>query len=46
MILTDSIHVQSGYQKDADYCYPVLIIGAGEARLTIGCRLKEKLRFD
>jgi len=46
MTLTDSIHVENGYQKDAYTYYPVLIIGAGETGLAMGCRLKQKLGFD
>jgi len=46
MTLTDSIHVEIGYQKDAYTYYPVLIIAAGETGLAMGCRLKQKLGFD
>ncbi len=46
MTLLDSIHVENGYQKDAYTYYPVLIIGAGETGLAMGCRLKHKLVFD
>lgn len=46
MTLTDSIHVENGYQKDAYTYYPVLIIGAGETGLAMGCRLKQSLGFD
>ena len=35
------------YDKDASYTYyPVLIVGAGESGIALGCRLKEKLGFD
>lgn len=32
-------------QSDASY-YPVVIIGAGESGIAMGCRLKEQLGFD
>lgn len=46
MAFGDSIRVENGYQKNAFTHYPVLIIGAGESGLAMGCRLKEKLGFD
>ena len=46
MTWTDSIKVESGYHADAYTYYPVLIIGAGETGLAMGCRLKQKLGFD
>lgn len=44
--MTDSIHVENGYQKDAYTYYPVLIVGAGATGLAMGCRLKQNLGFD
>ncbi|KAF6219408.1 hypothetical protein HO133_005234 [Letharia lupina] len=46
MAFGDSIRVENGYQKNAFTHYPVLIIGAGESGLAMGCRLKEKFGFD
>ena len=40
------IHVEHGYDKDSYTYYPVLIIGAGETGIAMGCRLKTKLGFD
>lgn len=46
MTFADRIRASYGYHKsDCDY-YPVLIIGAGESGLAMGCRLREKLGFD
>ena len=46
MAFADKIHASYGYHKvDYDY-YPVLIVGAGESGLAMGCRLREKLAFD
>ncbi len=45
MTLGDSIRVRNGYQSNA-YHYPVLIIGAGESGIAMGCRAKEKLGLD
>jgi cation diffusion facilitator CzcD-associated flavoprotein CzcO len=42
----NSIHVYNGYQKDAYTYYPVLVVGAGESGIAMGCRLKEKLGCD
>ena len=36
----------NGYDKDAYTYYPVLIVGAGESGIAMGCRLKEVLGFD
>ena len=46
MAFGDSIRVENGYQKDSFTHYPVLIVGAGESGLAMGCRLKQKLGFD
>jgi len=42
----ESIHRVHGYDKDAYTYYPVIIIGAGESGIAMGCRLKEVLGFD
>ncbi len=42
----NTIRRVNGYQKDAYTYYPVLIVGAGESGIALGCRLKEKLGFD
>lgn len=46
MAIHDTISVKNGYQKDSYDYYPVLIIGAGESGIAMGCRLKTKLGFD
>ena len=43
---SNSIHLVNGYEKNAYTYYPVLIVGAGESGIALGCRLKEKLGFD
>ncbi|KAJ5281394.1 hypothetical protein N7478_006766 [Penicillium angulare] len=40
------IHRRHGYGKDAHTYYPVLIVGAGESGVAMGCRLKEVLGTD
>ena len=35
-----------GYGKEAYTYYPILIVGAGESGIAMGCRLKEELGFD
>ncbi|KAJ5934693.1 hypothetical protein N7466_004240 [Penicillium verhagenii] len=40
------IHKRHVYGKDAHTYYPVLIIGAGESGVAMGCRLKEVLGID
>lgn len=42
----ESIHRVNGYGKDAYTYYPVVIVGAGESGIAMGCQLKEKLGFD
>ena len=37
----NTIHVVNGYDENAFTYYPVLIIGAGESGIAMGCRLKE-----
>ena len=44
--LSNSIRLVNGYEKDAYAYYPVLIVGAGESGIALGCRLKEVLGFD
>lgn len=44
--LSNSIHVVNGYDKDAYTYYPIIIIGAGESGIALGCRLKEEFGFD
>ena len=44
--LSNSIHVVNGYDKDAYTYYPVMILGAGESGIALGCRLKDKLGCD
>jgi len=41
-----NIHKRHAYGKDAHTYYPVLIVGAGESGLAMGCRLKEALGTD
>ncbi|KAJ5144062.1 uncharacterized protein N7515_002849 [Penicillium bovifimosum] len=40
------IHKRHAYTKDAHTYYPVLIVGAGESGVAMGCRLKEVLGTD
>jgi cation diffusion facilitator CzcD-associated flavoprotein CzcO len=37
---------RNGYESDSYTFYPVLIVGAGESGLALGCQLKEQLGFD
>ncbi|KAJ6118253.1 hypothetical protein N7471_013720 [Penicillium samsonianum] len=41
-----NIHKRPTYGKDAHTYYPVLIVGAGESGVAMGCRLKEVLGID
>ncbi|CAL5874017.1 uncharacterized protein PFLUO_LOCUS8303 [Penicillium psychrofluorescens] len=41
-----SIHKRHAYGKDGHTYYPVLIVGAGESGVAMGCRLKEALGTD
>ena len=43
---TESIRVINGYDEDAYTYYPVVVVGAGETGIAMGCRLKEVLGFD
>lgn len=42
----NSIATFNGYDKDAFTYVPIVIVGAGESGIAMGCRLKEKLGFD
>lgn len=43
----NTIKVVNGYDKDAYTYYPVIVVGAGESGIAMGCQLKEQLRgFD
>ena len=44
--LSNTIHVVNGYEKDAYTYYPLIVVGAGESGIALGCRLKEALGFD
>ena len=41
-----TIRKDNGYDANSYTYYPVLIIGAGESGIAMGCRLKEVLGFD
>lgn len=41
-----SIRRQNTYAKNAYTYYPVVIVGAGESGIAMGCQLKEVLGFD
>lgn len=43
---SNAIRVVNGYSKDSYTYYPVLIVGAGESGIAMGCRMKEELGFD
>ena len=42
----ESIRVINGYEQDAYTYYPVVVVGAGETGIAMGCRLKEVLGCD
>lgn len=44
--MPETIRRVNGYEKDAYTYYPVVIVGAGESGIAMGCRLKEALGFD
>lgn len=44
--MPETIRRVNGYEKDAYTYYPVVIVGAGESGIAMGCRLKEELGFD
>ncbi|KAL9119439.1 MAG: hypothetical protein Q9187_004009 [Circinaria calcarea] len=43
---SECIHMENGYDEGSYIYYPVLIIGAGETGIAMGCRLKDELGFD
>jgi len=43
---SNSIHVVNGYDDDAYTYYPILVVGAGESGIALGCRLNQVLGFD
>lgn len=42
----NTIRHVGGVDDTAYACYPVVIIGAGESGIAMGCRLKQVLGFD
>lgn len=44
--LTNTISRVHGYDKSAYVYYPILIVGAGESGIAMGCRLRQALGFD
>lgn len=42
----NTIRMVNGYDENAYTYYPVVIVGAGESGIAMGCRLKEVLGFD
>src|SRR5439155_15572114 len=42
----DTIRHVGGYNDKAYTYYPVLVIGAGESGIAMGCRLRQELGFD
>lgn len=44
---SNTIRQVNGFDKQAAFTYyPILVVGAGESGIALGCRLKEKLGFD
>lgn len=44
---SNTIRHVNGLDKRAAFTYyPILVVGAGESGIALGCRLKEKLGFD
>ena len=43
---SETIRVINGYDENAYTYYPVVVIGAGETGIAMGCRLREVLGFD
>lgn len=41
-----SIRKDNGYDANSYTYYPVVVIGAGESGIAMGCRLREVLGFD
>lgn len=46
MPASGTAEVKDGYQEDPSSYFPIIIIGAGEAGLAMGCLLKKKLGYD
>ena len=44
--LPNTIRRVNGSDKGAFTYYPVIVVGAGESGIAMGCRLKEKLGFN
>ncbi|KAF2808498.1 FAD/NAD(P)-binding domain-containing protein [Mytilinidion resinicola] len=44
--MPETIHRVNGYAKDAFTYYPVIVVGAGESGIAMGCQLKQQLGFD
>jgi hypothetical protein len=42
----DTIRHVGGFDNKSYTYYPVLVIGAGESGIAMGCRLRQKLGFD
>ena len=42
----NSISLVNGYDNNAYTYMPVVIVGAGESGIAMGCRIKEELGFD
>lgn len=42
----ETIQMRNAYRQDRYVYYPVVIVGAGASGIAMGCRLKEKLKFD
>ena len=42
----NTIHRVNAYDDGAYTYYPVVVIGAGESGIAMGCRLKSQLGFD
>jgi ribulose 1,5-bisphosphate synthetase/thiazole synthase len=42
----NTVHRVNGYDEGAYTYYPVVVIGAGESGIAMGCRLRSQLGFD
>jgi len=42
----NTIRRVNGYDEDAYTYYPVVVIGAGESGIAMGCQLRSQLGFD
>ena len=45
-VSTERIRLENGYDEGAYTYYPVIVVGAGETGIAMGCRLREELGFD